>query len=67
MKLRTVIADDEPLARERLKLLLSSDAEIEIVEECRNGKEVVAALKTARIDLLFLDIQMPGSSGFECD
>jgi two-component system, LytTR family, response regulator len=65
MKLRTVIADDEPLARERLRLLLSSDAEIEIVEECRNGKEVVATLKSARIDLLFLDIQMPGSSGFD--
>jgi two-component system LytT family response regulator len=65
MKLRTVIADDEPLARERLRLLLSSDAEIEIVEECRNGKEVVANLKSARIDLLFLDIQMPGSSGFD--
>jgi two-component system LytT family response regulator len=65
MKLRTVIADDEPLARERLKLLLSSDAEIDIVEECRNGKEVVATLKSARIDLLFLDIQMPGSSGFD--
>ena len=65
MKLRTVIADDEPLARERLRLLLSSDPEIEIVEECRNGKEVVATLKSARIDLLFLDIQMPGSSGFD--
>src|SRR5258708_22165827 len=65
MKLKTVIADDEPLARERLKLLLSSDAEIEIVEECRNGKEVVATLKSSRSDLLFLDIQMPGSSGFD--
>jgi two-component system LytT family response regulator len=65
MKLRTVIADDEPLARERLKLLLSSDVEIEIAEQCRNGKEVVATLKSARIDLLFLDIQMPGSSGFD--
>ena len=65
MKLKTVIADDEPLARERLKLLLSSDAEIEIVEECRNGKEVVATLKSSRSDLLFLDIQMPGGSGFD--
>jgi two-component system, LytTR family, response regulator len=65
MKLRTVIADDEPLARERLRLLLSSDPEIELVEECRNGKEVVATLKSSRRDLLFLDIQMPGSSGFD--
>jgi two-component system LytT family response regulator len=65
MKLRTVIADDEPLARERLKLLLSSDPEIGIVDECRNGREVVAVLKSNQIDLLLLDIQMPGSSGFE--
>jgi len=65
MTLRTVIADDEPLARERLKFLLSSDDEIKIVSECRNGKEVVAALKVSPIDLLFLDIQMPGSGGFE--
>jgi two-component system, LytTR family, response regulator len=65
MTLRTVIADDEPLARERLKFLLSSDDEIRITSECRNGKEVVAALKVNRIDLLFLDIQMPGSRGFD--
>jgi two-component system LytT family response regulator len=65
MKLRAVIADDEPLARERLKLLLSSDAEIGIVEECRNGKEVIAILKSNQVDLLLLDIQMPGSSGFD--
>jgi two-component system, LytTR family, response regulator len=65
MKLRTLIADDEPLARERLKLLLASDPEIEIAGDCRNGNEVVATLKTTEIDLLFLDIHMPGSSGFE--
>ena len=65
MKLRTVIADDEPLARDRLKLLLSSDAEIEIVKECRNGKEAVATLKSTQVDLLFLDIQMPGGGGFD--
>jgi two-component system LytT family response regulator len=65
MKLKTLIADDEPLARERLRFLLAGDAEIEIVEECRNGREVVAALKAKAIDLVFLDIQMPGNSGFE--
>jgi two-component system LytT family response regulator len=65
MTLRTVIADDEPLARERLKFLLASDDEIKIMSECRNGKEVVAALKVNPIDLLFLDIQMPGSGGFD--
>jgi two-component system, LytTR family, response regulator len=62
--LQTVIADDEPLARERLKLLLAPDREIEIAAECRNGAEVIAALKNREIDLLFLDIQMPGKDGF---
>ena len=65
MKLRTVIVDDEPLARERLRLLLSEDSEVEVVDECRNGKETIARLKSAPVDLLFLDIQMPGSTGFD--
>jgi two-component system LytT family response regulator len=65
MKLTTIIADDEPLARERLRFLLSSDDEICIVGECRNGREVVTALKERRIQVLFLDIQMPGRGGFE--
>jgi two-component system LytT family response regulator len=65
MKLQALIADDEPLARERLKFLLSSDDEIEIACECRNGREVVDALKAMRIDVLFLDIQMPGKNGLE--
>lgn len=65
MKLRVLIADDEPLARERLRFLLADDAELEIAGECRNGREVVAALKQARIDVLFLDIQMPGRGGFD--
>lgn len=65
MKLRALIADDEPLARERLRYLLSGDEEIEIVGECRNGREVVAALRDLTVDLLFLDIQMPGRGGFE--
>jgi two-component system LytT family response regulator len=65
MKLRTLIADDEPLARERLRFLLSKEDNIEVAEECRNGREVVAALKHQAIDLLFLDIEMPGSNGFD--
>jgi two-component system, LytTR family, response regulator len=65
VSLRTVIADDEPLARERLRLLLKDDSDIEIVADCRNGSEVVSALKISQPDLLFLDIQMPGQSGFE--
>lgn len=65
MKLRSVVADDEPLARERLKLLLTEDPEIEVVAECRNGRETISQLRSVSVDLLFLDIQMPGSSGFE--
>jgi two-component system, LytTR family, response regulator len=65
VKLKTLIADDEPLARERLRLLLAGDQDLEIVEECRNGREVAAAVKSKPIDLVFLDIQMPGNTGFE--
>jgi two-component system LytT family response regulator len=65
MRLRTLIADDEPLARERLRLLLAHDAEIDVSGECRSGREVIAALKASEIDVLFLDIQMPGVGGFE--
>jgi two-component system, LytTR family, response regulator len=65
MILRTTIADDEPLARERLKMLLAPDPDINVVAECRNGREVVKSLKAAKTDLLFLDIQMPGRDGFE--
>ena len=65
MKLRALIADDEPLARERLRFLLAAHEEIEIAQECRNGNEVVAALKSADFDVLFLDIEMPGGNGFE--
>jgi two-component system, LytTR family, response regulator len=65
VKLKALIADDEPLARERLRFLLASQDDVEIAAECRNGKEVVETLKTGRIDFLLLDIQMPGMSGVD--
>jgi len=65
MKLKAMIANDEPLARERLRLLLSGDEDIVITAECRSGREVVQALRADSIDVLLLDIQMPGSTGFE--
>ena len=65
MNLRTVIADDEPLARERLRAMLSHDSSIAVTGECRNGSELLALLRSEPVDLLFLDIQMPGSAGFE--
>ena len=65
MKLRTVIVDDEMLARERLKLMLAGESDIEIVGECSDGDEALALLQSAAPDLLFLDIQMPGLTGLE--
>lgn len=65
MRLNALIADDEPLARERLKLLLANDPDVSVTTECRNGKEVIAALNHSTFDVLFLDIQMPGLSGFD--
>jgi two-component system LytT family response regulator len=64
-KLRTVIVDDEPLARERLASLLSAEQDIEIVAQCRDGEEAVTAISQHSPDLVFLDVQMPGLNGFE--
>jgi two-component system LytT family response regulator len=63
--IRALIVDDEPLARERVRSLLSAERDVEIVRECATGKEAVAAVRELRPDLLFLDIQMPGMSGFD--
>jgi two-component system, LytTR family, response regulator len=65
MKYRVLLADDEPLARERLRFLLAGQQDVEVAGECRNGREVIATLKESRFDVLFLDIQMPGIDGFE--
>jgi two-component system, LytTR family, response regulator len=65
MSLRVLIADDEPLARERLRFLLATADDVQVAAEARNGREVIEALKHSRFDLLFLDIQMPGIDGFE--
>ena len=64
-KIRTVIVDDEDLARQMLREFLSAHAEIEIVAECANGFETVKAVTELKPDLLFLDIQMPKLDGFE--
>jgi two-component system LytT family response regulator len=62
---QSVIADDEPLAREALRNLLRSFEDIEIVAECENGFEVIKAVREKNPDLLFLDIQMPKLDGFD--
>jgi two-component system, LytTR family, response regulator len=64
-RLRAVIADDEPLARERLRSYLLRDTDMVIVQECIDGVEAIEAVRTHRPDLLFLDIEMPGADGFE--
>jgi len=64
-KIRTLIVDDEPLARRNLRLLLEKDPQIEILDECTNGREAVKAINTLSPDLIFLDIQMPEMDGFD--
>jgi two-component system LytT family response regulator len=64
-KIRTLIVDDEPLARQNLRLLLKEDPEIEIIAECGSGQEAVKIIEAQSPDLLFLDIQMPEMNGFD--
>ena len=63
-RLEVLIVDDEPLARERIRDLLAAESDVEIVGECKNGKEAVASLETLSPDLVFLDVQMPDLDGF---
>ena len=63
-KIRTLIVDDEPLAREGLEMLLGSDPEIEIVGLCADGQSALEAIRTRNPQLVFLDIQMPKRDGF---
>jgi two-component system LytT family response regulator len=64
-KIRVLVADDEPLARERLRTLLAREDWLEIVAECPNGPETIDSIGRLQPDLVFLDIQMPGATGFE--
>ncbi|MGC2421322.1 MAG: LytTR family DNA-binding domain-containing protein [Candidatus Acidiferrales bacterium] len=64
MTLTTLIVDDEPLARDGLRMLLSRDPEIAALCEAKNGREAVAAIRNSRPDLVFLDVQMPEMDGF---
>ena len=64
MSLTTLIVDDEPLAREGLRMLLTQDPEVSAVHEARDGREAVAAIRKIRPDLVFLDVQMPEMDGF---
>lgn len=63
--IRTLIVDDEPLARADLRRFLGAHASIEIVGQCGNGAEALAAIRAQRPDLVFLDVQMPECDGFD--
>ncbi len=64
MKIRTLLVDDEALARERLRALLASEPDVDIIGECADGAEAVATLERETPDLVFLDVQMPELDGF---
>jgi two-component system LytT family response regulator len=63
--LRTVIADDERLARQKLLILLESEPAVTVIAECQDGGQTVSAIRSFRPDMLLLDIQMPDMDGFQ--
>ena len=63
--MRILIVDDEPLARERLRQLLGREPEVDIVGECGNGPAAIARLAEGGVDILFIDMEMPGANGLE--
>lgn len=65
MKVRTLIVDDEPLARQRIRELLADEADFAVVGECGDGEEAAREIQRLRPDLVFLDVQMPEMDGFE--
>lgn len=65
MSVRTIIIDDERLARNELKKLLQEFSEIEVIDEAANVQEGIEKIEKLNPDLIFLDIQMPGKTGFD--
>jgi two-component system, LytTR family, response regulator len=65
MSVRVVIVDDEELARRGIRTRLQRSGDVEIVAECKNGREAIDAIRRASPDLVFLDVQMPGKTGFD--
>ncbi len=64
-KIRTLIVDDEPLAREGLEMMARADPELDVIGHCADGEEALTAIRAHRPDLLFLDVQMPRLDGFQ--
>ena len=65
MKFRALIVDDEPLARQRVRLLLGEEPDVEVIGESGDGFEALDQIQATRPDLVFLDVQMPEMDGFE--
>ena len=64
MSIRVLLSDDEALARERLRSMIETEPDMEVVAECADGKSAIATIKREKPDLVFLDIQMPEVDGF---
>jgi two-component system, LytTR family, response regulator len=64
MKIRTLIVDDEPLARERLRKLLDAEPDVEVIGESSDGAQALESIRKYSPDLVFLDVQMPEIDGF---
>ena len=65
MRIRTLVVDDEPPARNRLRKLLAQEPDVDIIGECDNGSEAIARIRQEQPDVVFLDLHMPQCSGFE--
>jgi len=65
VRIKALIVDDEPLARDRIRELLKEHPEVEVIGEARNGQEAIAAVANHNPDLVFLDVQMPDLDGFD--
>lgn len=63
-KIRTLVVDDEPMGRERVLSLLQQEEDVEVIGECSDGTQAITAIQQHSPDLVFLDVQMPGSTGF---
>ena len=63
-KIRALVVDDEPIARERVLSLLQQEEDVEVVAECGDGPQAVSAIQHHTPDLVFLDVQMPGLDAF---
>ena len=63
--LRALIVDDEPLARDNVRLALEKELDVEVVAECSDGDSAIEAIRELEPDVVFLDVQMPGTGGFD--